>query len=166
MLLSFLTFGVTVSGFSQSPTVTQNVTTTLTLGLKRGTSLLNIPFRGERFFLDTTHVSLHDGGVGLSLFPETDALHLSFHTCFGLGGVANVRWKRSRISWWVLLSRTRAPTTPVFRWVVYVVWLADHPHACHWYRKIEKERPHLVPSMFTLLFWCGVAWLRGKRRPE
>ena len=52
----------------------------------------------------------------------------------------------------------------VFRWVVYVVWLTDHPHACHWYRKIEKERPHLVPSMFTLLFWCGVAWLRGKRR--
>ena len=50
----------------------------------------------------------------------------------------------------------------VFRWVVYVVWLTDHP----WYRKIEKERPHLVPSMFTLLFWCGVAWLRGKRRPE
>ena len=54
----------------------------------------------------------------------------------------------------------------VFRWVVYVVWLADHPHACHWYRKIENERPHLVPSMFTLLFWCGVAWLRRKRRPE
>ena len=54
----------------------------------------------------------------------------------------------------------------VFRWVVYVVWLTDHPHACHWYRKIENERPHLVPSIFTLLFWCGVAWLRGKRRPE
>ena len=52
----------------------------------------------------------------------------------------------------------------VFRWVVYVVWLTGHPHACHWYRKIEKERPHLVPSMFTLLFWCGVAWLRGKIR--
>ena len=52
----------------------------------------------------------------------------------------------------------------VFRWVVYVVWLTAHPHACHWYQKIEKERPHLVPSMFTLLLWCGVAWLRGKRR--
>ena len=52
----------------------------------------------------------------------------------------------------------------VFRWVVYVVWLTEHPHACHWYQKIEKERPHLVPSMFSLLFWCGVAWLRGKRR--
>ena len=54
----------------------------------------------------------------------------------------------------------------VFRWVVYVLWLANHPRSYHWYRKIEKERPHLVPSMFTLLFWCGVAWLRGKRRPE
>ena len=54
----------------------------------------------------------------------------------------------------------------VFRWVVYVLWLVNQPCSYHWYRKIEKERPHLLPCMFTLLFWCGVAWLRGKRRPE
>ena len=64
---------------------------------------------------------------------------------------------------WEVLEHTQVEKN-VFRWVVYVVWLTGHPHACHWYRKIEKERPHLVPSMFTLLFWCGVAWLRGKRR--
>ena len=94
--------------------MTQNVTTTLTLGLKRGTSLLNILFGGERFFLDTMHVSLHDGGVGLSLFVETNALYLAFHVRSGFGGVANVRWKRSGISCSVLLSRSRVPKMALF----------------------------------------------------
>ena len=52
----------------------------------------------------------------------------------------------------------------VFRRVVYVLWLAKHPRSYHWHRKIEKERLHLVPSMFTLLFWCGVSWLRERRK--
>ena len=112
--LSFLTFGFTVSGFSQSPTMTQNVTTTLTLGLKRGTSLLNILFGGERFFLDTIHMSLYHGMIGLSLFVETDALHLSFHSRLGLWVVANVRRKRSRISSRVFSLKIRAPTTALF----------------------------------------------------
>ena len=113
-LLSFLTFSFTVSGFSQSPTVTQNVTTTFALGLKRGTSLLDILFGGERFFLDTIHMSLHDGMIGLSLFVETNALHLSFHSRLGLWVVANVRWKRSRISSRVFSLKIRAPTTALF----------------------------------------------------
>ena len=49
-----------------------------------------------------------------------------------------------------------------------MLWLAKHPRSNHLYRKIEKERPHLVPSMFTLLFWCGVSWFRwssGKGGP-
>ena len=113
-LLSFLTFGFTVSGFSQSPTVTQNVATTLALGLKRGTSLLNILFGGEQLFLDTIQMSLHHGTIGLSLFVETNVLHLSFHSSFGLWVVANVRWKRSRISCRVFSLKIRAPTTALF----------------------------------------------------
>ena len=121
--LSFLTFGFTVSGFSQSPTVTQNVTTTLALGLERGTSLLNILFGGEPSFHntmlgssipDTIRVSLHDGMIGLSLFVETNALHLSFHSSLGLWVVANVRWKRSRISSRVFSLKIRAPMTALF----------------------------------------------------
>ena len=90
-LLSFLTFGLTVSGFSQSPTVTQDVTTTLALGLKRGTSLLDILFGGQPSFHDTMlgssihdtiRVSLHDGMIRLSLFVQTDALHLSLQIQF------------------------------------------------------------------------------------
>ena len=92
----------------------QNVTIALAFGLKRGTSLLNILFGGERFFLDTMHMSLHDGGEGLSLFVETNALHLTFHVGVGLGGAVNVRWKRSRISCSVLLSRSRVPTMALF----------------------------------------------------
>ena len=122
-LLSFLTFGFTVSGFSQSPTITQNVTTTLALGVKRGTSLLDILFGGQPSFHhtilgstipDTIRVSLHDGMIGLSLFVETDTLHLSFHSSFGLWVVANVRWKRSRISSRVFSLKIRVPTTALF----------------------------------------------------
>ena len=58
-----------------------------------------------------------------------------------------------------VLEHTRVEKN-VFRWAVYVLWLANQPRSYHWYRKIEKERPHLVPSMFTLLFWCSVSWLR------
>ena len=78
--------------------MTQHVPLALAFGLKRGTSLLNILFGGERFFLDTMHISLHHRGEGLSLFVETNALHLTFHVGVGFGGVANVRWKRFRIS--------------------------------------------------------------------
>ena len=76
-VLSFLLFRDTVSGFSHGATETQNVTTTLTFGLKRGTSLSDVLFARKRFFLDVIHVSLHDGMIRLSLFVETDALHLS-----------------------------------------------------------------------------------------
>ena len=54
----------------------------------------------------------------------------------------------------------------VFRWVMYVLWLQKHPHSYHWYRKFEKERPHLVPSMFTLLFWYGLSWLQEAPRKK
>ena len=57
-------------------TVTQNVTTTFTSGLKRGTSLLNILFGGEWFLLDTKHMSLHDGGEGLSRAVHVHAVVL------------------------------------------------------------------------------------------
>ena len=122
-LLSFLTFCFTESGFSQSPTVTQNVTTTLALGLKRGTSLLDILFGGQPSFHhtmlgspipDTIRVSLHDGMIGLSLFVETNAFHLSFHSRLVLWVVANVRWNRSRISCRVFSLKIRAPTTALF----------------------------------------------------
>ena len=76
-VLPSLLFRDTVSGFSQGVTETQDVTTTLTFGLKRGTSLLDFLFGRKRFFLDTIRVSLHDGMIRLSLFVETDALHLS-----------------------------------------------------------------------------------------
>ena len=90
--------------------MTQQVSLALAFSLKRGTSLLNLLFGGERFFLDTMHMSLHDGGEGLSLFVETNALHLTFHA--GVG--ANVRWKRSRISSRVFSLKIRLPTTALF----------------------------------------------------
>ena len=103
--------------------MTQNVTTMLALGLKRGTSLLNILVGGQPSFHNTMlgssipntiRVSLHDGMIVLSLFVETDALHLSFHSSVGLLVVARVRWKRSRISCRVLSSGARVPTTALF----------------------------------------------------
>ena len=135
MLLSFLTFGFTVSGFSQSPTVTQDVTTTLALGLKRGTSLLNILFGGEPSFHDTIlgssihdtiRVSLHNGMIRLSLFVETDALQLSLQIQFFAleSGSFNIRQRvvgqtkraMEETSDFLLgfSSRARVPTTALF----------------------------------------------------
>ena len=38
----------------------------------------------------------------------------------------------------------------LYRWVVFVLWLKNHPQAWSWFRIIQKAHPSLVPPLLTL----------------
>ena len=48
--------------------------------------------------------------------------------------------------------------TNVYRWVVFVLWLKQHPNASRWYRIIQKTHPRSVPTIQTLWDCCQEVW--------
>ena len=49
----------------------------------------------------------------------------------------------------------------LYRWVVYVLWLQSYPHASCWFRKLQKEHPHMIPTIHRLVM---TLWANQKRR--
>lgn len=37
------------------------------------------------------------------------------------------------------------------RFIPFVIWLKDRPRSFHWFQTIERDFPHLVPCLSTLL---------------
>ena len=49
----------------------------------------------------------------------------------------------------------------LYRWVVYVLWLKSYPQASSWFRKLQKEQPHMIPIIHRLVL---TLWANQKRR--
>jgi len=48
--------------------------------------------------------------------------------------------------------------TNVCRWVVFVLWLKQHPLALRWFQIIQKAHPHSVPTIQALWDHCWKVW--------